>query len=712
MKKLIIVESYTKTNTIKKYLNDPNATVTYSSGHIYNLPKDKLGFDTDTWKIEYIKTNPKIINNIRDLVKKSDIIYLAADPDLEGEAIANSVKNSIKDLIKDKACHRITFNEITESAVLTAINNPRNIDMDTVNAQETRRIVDRLIGYRVSPTLWAKFGMNYLSAGRVQIAGLITCINQWDRILNKEIVTYWEIDCKFIFDKLVKKDFILATLVCSTDATEVTGITDKDTHNTYKIRDVDTVTKILSELKTNTEYSVIYDKKLRKVSPPPPYTTTTMQQDSYNKLRLSAKNTMKLAQDLYENGFITYIRTDSTNIAEDAKNKILGYIKNEYTDTYAKYRVYKTKISNAQEAHEAVRITNPYTKICDFKNCSANHMKLYDLIRNRTLASLMSESEYDDIIMMFRTTNKTCESSKYTFSATKSFMSFDGFNILYNIKIDTCDKLIQKLETNKCYSYEYTSCGSMDNIPSMYNEVQLIKELEKEGIGRPSTYSTIIDKLLEKNYVILGQNPQQEYELATFTKKFKSDDIIRDKKIINLGGKQKDLLIPTDLGMNVIKYIYEIMPYLCDLKFTSKMENDLDDIINGNNNKKAILDSIYSKITSSLTSLAELNTSSSNITNKEKKEYNTGFITTRYGQCYYNKEQNTYTNIEPYLKWKKCKLSDLKDTEINFLSSLPKKVIHLNKAFNLHIGKFGLYLKDDKNNNHKLEKKLWTTFIT
>jgi DNA topoisomerase I len=723
MKKLIIVESYTKTNTIKKYLNDPNAIVTYSSGHIYNLPKDKLGFDTNTWKIDYVKTNPKIINNIRDFVKKSDIIYLAADPDLEGEAIANSVKNSIKDLIKDKTCHRITFNEITETAVLNAMNNPRIIDMDTVNAQETRRIVDRLIGYKVSPTLWAKFGMNYLSAGRVQIAGLITCINQRNRILNKEIIPYWQIECKFIFNKLSKKDFVMGTLTCVTPATSDTSDTSDTsvTSNNYRIEDIEVVNKILSELKTNTEYSVSHDKKIRKVSPPPPYTTTTMQQDCYNKHRFSAKNTMKLAQDLYENGFITYIRTDSTNISVDAKNTIISYIKSEYSDAYPKYRTYKTKVSNAQEAHEAVRITNPYTKKCDFKNCSSNHIKLYELIRNRTLASLMTESEYADIIMTFKTVDKNSEYSKYIFSATKSFMTFDGFNILYNTKIeagdacdtcDACEKFIQTLELHKCYSYEYKSCGAIDNIPSMYNEVQLIKELEKEGIGRPSTYSTIVDKLLEKKYVDIGQNPQQEYELDTFIKKYKSDEVITEKKIINIGGKQKDLLIPTELGINIIKYIYEIMPYLCDLKFTSKMESDLDDIINAKNNKKDILDSIYSKITTSLHDICLDNESKNGNCSKEKKEYSTGFVNTRYGQCYYNKEKNAYTNIEPYLKWKKVKVENLKDNEVKFLSSLPKKVIYLSKPFNLHIGKFGLYLKDSKNNNHNLDKKLWDSYIT
>ena len=187
MKSLIIVESFTKTKTIKKYINDDNYIVTFTSGHIYNLPKDKLGFDTESWKIDYIETNGKIIKNIRDLVKKSDIIYLAADPDMEGEAIANNVKMCIKDLVKNKTCHRITFNEITKDAVKNAIENPRDINKDVVNAQETRRIVDRLIGYKVSPVLWSKFNMNYLSAGRVQFAALLICINQKNLIQTKEI---------------------------------------------------------------------------------------------------------------------------------------------------------------------------------------------------------------------------------------------------------------------------------------------------------------------------------------------------------------------------------------------------------------------------------------------------------------------------------------------------------------------------------------------
>ena len=694
MKKLVIVESFTKTTTIKKYLNDKNVIVTYSSGHIYNLPKDKIGFDTNTWKLDYIKTNPKIIKTIRDFVIKTDIIYIATDPDLEGETIAYNIKHSIADLIKNKKCYRISFNEITETAVKNAINNPREIDLNIVSAQETRRIVDRMIGYKVSPILWSKFDINYLSSGRVQNAAIIMCINQRNKILNNEIKQKWNIECKFIFDKKDKKMNITGSLL--------------DYGN---IDNIEIVNKILGILKTNTKYSVKYIINKHSVSPQPPYTTTSLQQDCYNKYKWNAKITMKYAQDLYEQGFISYIRTDSTNISNDAKNIIINYIKNTYdnregNNSYSKYRTFKSKINNAQEAHEAIRITNPNITSCysGDKSLSSNHNKLYDMIRNRTLASLMSDALYTDIEITFISSLK--ENNEYVFSATKSFMIFEGFKIIYGEKTEDYENYVKMLDDKSCYSYEYKSNGLIDNIPSLYNEVQLIKQLEKEGIGRPSTYASIIDKLLEKKYIEIGKNPQHEYNIVCFLKKYKDEEIIIENKKINLGGSSKDLLIPTELGINVIKYIYDVMPYLCDLKFTSKMENDLDDIINMKNDKKKILDDIYSKISKSLKDIQL-----TPCVSKSKIEYKDGFITTRYGHCYYNKSSNTYTNIESYLKWKNKKFDELNERDLTFISSLPKDVNHLGKPFKLHLGRYGLYLKDDNNINHKIEKNLWGSFM-
>lgn len=704
MKSLIIVESFTKTKTIKKYLGDMDVAVAFSGGHIYNLPKDTLGFDTDTWEVEYVPTNPSIIKNIKELAIKADVIYLAADPDLEGEAIANSLKKCLGNIIKDKVCHRITFNEITKNAVINAIENPRTIDMDKVNAQETRRIVDRLIGYKVSPLLWNKFNKNYLSAGRVQIAGLIICITQRNRIINKEIIPYWTIEGKFN----ITKDLIISAVlnVYAADDKDIKDDTSKLIE--YKIRDVDIVKDILNKLSINTKYKISYETKLRNVSPSPPYTTTTLQQDAYNKCRFNSKTTMKLAQDLYERGFITYMRTDSTSIAEDAKKMILAYIKETYDPTFAKYRTYKTKIANAQEAHEAVRITNPQYKTISFEGATKNHEKLYELIWNRTLASLMSDAVYVDIYIKFKSDVKP----EYIFCATKSFLKELGFHILYNAKLESTDDFINIIKDAKlsATSKEYSSQGTIDNIPSLYNEVQLIKELEKEGIGRPSTYSSIIDKLLEKKYVEIGTNPQQEYEIECFKKK---KDIVISTKKINLGGTQKDLLVPTELGIDVIKYIYEMCPYLCDLKFTSKMEDELDKIINATITKDVILNELYTKIKHSIDAAVSTNSSNgcnNNNNNTNNKEKKTGVLTTRYGVCYYNKDLDKYTNIEPYLKWKKITKEGLTAKDIDFISSLPKPIEHQGKKYNLLLGKFGIYLKDNKNNNHKLDKTLWSMY--
>jgi len=697
MKSLIIVESFTKTKTIKKYLGDRDVSVTFSGGHIYNLPKDTLGFDTDTWDIQYVPTNPNIIKNIKELANNADIIYLAADPDLEGEAIAHSLYKCLQSIIKSggKECHRITFNEITKNAVINAIDNPRTIDMNKVNAQETRRIVDRLIGYKVSPVLWGKFNKNYLSAGRVQIAGLILCINQRNRIINKEIIPYWTIDCLFS----IGGDLA------------ITGSLQ------HKIRDLKTVKEILNNATIPTKYDITFEMRARNVSPSPPYTTTTLQQDAYNKCRFNPKTTMKLAQDLYEHGHITYMRTDSTSIAEDAKKMILSYIKETFdtpTTTYAKYRTYKTKIANAQEAHEAVRITNPKHVGISFEGVTKNHEKLYELIWKRTLASLMTDAIYSDVCLKFASKN-VCDTDLYY--ATKPFLKELGFQIVYKENetvddLDNVDDFLSILKKNMmtAISKEYSSQGTIDDIPSLYNEVQLIKELEKEGIGRPSTYASIIDKLLEKKYVEIGTNPQQEYEIECFKKK-KSGLVMTTKKI-NLGGKQKDLLVPMELGLDVIKYIYELFPYLCDLKFTSKMEDELDKIINASITKEDILNDLFAKIKLSIADVPDVGSGScGSCGNREvAKEKKTGILTTRYGICYYNKDTDKYTNIEPYLKWKQITKEALTERDIVFISSLPKPVVYLGKKYNLLLGKYGIYLKDNKNNNHKLDKKLWGDF--
>ena len=684
MKSLVIVESYTKSKTIQKYLGD-DYIVSYSSGHIYNLPKETLGFNIDDWKPSYISINAKIIKKLREYVKQCDKIYLAADPDIEGEAIAYHIKCALKDLLKKKECYRIKFNEITKPIILDAIANPIDINMNIVKAQETRRIVDRLIGYRISPILWSKFNNNYLSAGRVQLASLLICINQMNKIINKELTPLWTVSCKM---KIKSIPLIQANMYRNNEL--------------FKSENENDVISIMKSLKTDDKYNIEYTKKESKTYPSAPYTTTTMQQDAYNNHKITSKKTMQLAQDLYENGLITYMRTDSTNISEDAKNLILNYIKKTYGEENAKYRTFKTKVVNAQEAHEAIRVTNPSNIDINnaFTNITPYHTKLYNLIWKRCIACLMADAEYRDINITLKKDEE--------FRCTKSFLTKPGYLLVLSPdkKIEDFKNFIEDIENNKiAIAKEFLSKPEINNIPSMFNEVALIKKLEKEGIGRPSTYAATIEKILSKKYVELGSNPHQILELNEYIKK----NIGIDKNIIkiNIGGKEKDLLIPTEIGILICDYLKVISPYLCDLKFTALMENELDEIMTGANNID-ILNNLNDKINNTIAISANDNKSFITLSNELPKS---PIINTKYGYCYYHSDTKKYTNIESYLSWKKIKVDKLEKKDIDFLASLPKKIVIDNKIFYINIGKYGLYLKDESNNNIKLDKKKWDDLI-
>ena len=368
-KNLIIVESYTKTKTISKYLNqnsDNKYIVTFSQGHFCDLPKNELGINTNTWEGNYITTKNNISNNIKKLIKDIDNIYIASDPDIEGEAIAFHISK----LLKNKNYHRIKFNEITKNAVIEAINNPTNIDTNLVNAQETRRFLDRIVGFKLSPILWNKFGDNTLSVGRVQTVALLFCINQLNDINNHEINKFWQLNGKFKCNNIY-------TLDCQS----------------IKINNETKINQILDNL-TNKSNKFEINYKINNINdyPSSPYTTTTLQQDAYNILKLTSKKTMELAQKLYESGYITYMRTDSVNISNDFKYKLKDYINKEFGNEYHCFRNFKNKIINAQEAHEAIRITNPNLKILEnTDDITEYHNKLYKLIWKKTVSCQMKE---------------------------------------------------------------------------------------------------------------------------------------------------------------------------------------------------------------------------------------------------------------------------------------------------------------------------------
>lgn len=667
MKPLIIVESFTKTKTISKYL-DNQYDVICSLGHINNLPPKELGINVETWVGTYVLSNNKIIKNIRDCVKKTDIVYIASDPDMEGEAIAYHIHNNISDIMKNKKCYRIEFNEITKNAIKTAIANPREINIRVVDAQETRRFVDRLVGFKLSPLLWNIFNDNTLSVGRVQSIALMLCICSMNKIKEHKIDLYWNILGNFIISNQ--------------------NIEFKLYHNDslVKIENKSKTQNILKEMPFDDKYNITINEKISEENPQPPYITTSLQQDAYNKLRFSSKRTMQLAQILYENGYITYMRTDSVNISKDFKYQIIKFVNENYGKNYSHFRSFGNKVSNAQEAHEAIRITNinyiPHT--CEDVD------KLYNLIWKRTIASQMQNAKYQNIeVMLYH--SKT----PYAFIHKKSILIYDGYLKVYDIEVlENCDVYKQIFVNPK--PINFVGSANIGSIPSLFNEVTLIKELEKNGIGRPSTYSSIIDKLFAKKYISKGTNPCQEIKTHDFVRTFK--DIIFKENTIKIGGKSKDLLVPTDIGNDIINYLQDNVKFLLDIKFTSNMENAMDMICENKTSKVHILNDLYNNHIYPLCKKTTTN---------DKKEYTSGIIKTKYGFCYFHKDGKRYTNIESYLSWKKKRAEDLSDKEIVFLSSLPKQ---LGDGKELHIGQYGLYLKQN-GKNIKLEKQLWGSFI-
>ena len=673
MKSLIIVESFTKTKTISKYL-DNKYNIISSFGHINNLPHDDLGINTETWDGNYVPLNAKTIQNIRKNVKVADIIFIASDPDMEGEAIAHHIYNNIRDLLSKKICHRIEFHEITKNAVLYAIDNPRNINNFIVDAQESRRFLDRLIGYKLSPLLWNTFDDNTLSVGRVQTVALYICCNLLNDIKRHKEECSWNIVGLFE-NTSIKLEFKLYK------NGDILNIKSKE--ECYKILELFDFKKTIS---------THLNEKISFENPPAPYTTTSLQQDAYNKHRFNSKKTMLLAQHLYENGHITYMRTDSTTISDEFKNKISNFIKKEYGEDMHRYRNHKSKIANAQNAHEAIRITALSGSLLSSADMPEDHKKLYKLIWKRTIASQMVNAEYLNIQTII-----DYSGTELRFINKRSFLIKKGFLIIYDKSLDDVASFKENITNLKVKKIQ---CEAEVTHPkSLYNEVALIKALEHEGIGRPSTYSSIIEKLLTKKYVTHGCNPQKTIEGIDIVKTKTS--CIELKKELHIGGKNKDLLVPSDLGISVIQYLQNVVPFLLDIKFSSNMETTLDRICDMSITKNFVLDEFYKNY------LTPVLDKYGKPPNNRKIKDSSGVMKTKYGYCYYNSDKKTYTNIEPYLKWKKKTHKELTTKEIDFIKSLPKT---LEDGSELHIGRYGLY-KKEKGINKRLDKSLWDSFI-
>ncbi|MDO8555169.1 MAG: type I DNA topoisomerase [bacterium] len=563
---LVIVESPTKAKTISRFLGR-DFKVESSYGHVRDLPKSDLGIDIENnFEPRYVipKKAQKNLNQLKKLSKTADKIILASDEDREGEAIAWHIAQTIIDKEKSKSpkIERIVFHEITKKAIEEALENPRDIDMNLVNAQQTRRILDRLVGYKLSPFLWKKL-MRGLSAGRVQSVALRLIIEKEEEIKNFKPQDYWTIIALLQSIKKNQKTDVLAeweAALVKIDEKPIAkpGILDK--------KEVD---NIVNALKTSAWTIEDIEKKEKIYRPRPPFTTSTLQQASWQRYKFSAKRTMMLAQQLYEGialgkeghtGLITYMRTDSLNISEEALKSAKDYLDGAFGKKYSlpSPQRFKTKSKGAQEAHEAIRPSDPHRTPESIKNDVANDQyKIYKLIWERFLATQMPGAIFDDTIVTVEARAKN--EKKYLFSARGSILKFDGFLKIYPMQIE--EKILPEIsKDDELSAKDIKTEGHQTQPPARYTDASLVKALEKFGIGRPSTYAQIISTLEDRNYMEKDQS-----------KRF----------------------IPTEIGYKVNALLVEHFPKIVDINFTAKMEENLDEIASGNIAATPVLKEFY-----------------------------------------------------------------------------------------------------------------------
>ncbi len=548
--KLIIVESPAKANTIKKFLGG-NTKVVASMGHIRDLPKSKMGIDIEhDFEPQYINIRGKgeLIKTLKKDAKKAKKVYLATDPDREGEAIAWHLSKILEE-DKEKIT-RVTFNEITKNAVQKAMKNSRDIDVNLVDAQQARRVLDRIVGYKISPVLWKKVKRG-LSAGRVQSVAVKLIVEREEEIEKFIPEEYWNIYVE-LKDKESKKQF--EAKFFGKDGKKI---------ELHKKQEVD---EILSKIE-NAKFIVTEVKQgEKKRTPAPPFTTSTMQQEASRKLNFTLKKTMSIAQNLYEGiklpekgfiGLITYMRTDSTRISEEARNLAKEVICKNFGDEYYENRYYKTN-KDAQDAHEAIRPTYIDIDPESIKeSLTKDQYKLYKLIYNRFLASQMSPAKYDTMAV-------TIKADNYDFKANGQNLKFKGFMTLYvegkdEKEIEEAEMLPSLKENQEVKKVKIDPKQSFTEPPPRYTEASLVKALEEKGIGRPSTYSPTITTILERRYI----------------------------------EKLQKQLHPTELGKIVNKLLVENFGDVINVQFTAKIENEFDSIAEGKEEWKKMIREFY-----------------------------------------------------------------------------------------------------------------------
>lgn len=603
MKILIIVESQTKAKTITKILNniDGNTYIVMSSlGHICNLDNikhNKLGIDIDnnyTPVYTQVKDRKPLIKKLIDQAKQCDRIIIASDEDREGEAIGWHLANTLK--LNIETTDRIVFHEITKTAILDALKHPKRIDMNMVNAQQARQVLDKLVGYTLSPMLWRNV-KSKLSAGRVQSVCL-------------RLVTDKEADIKKHNAELLYKT--CGSFQTENNPQEIDGKLNKD------FKTADETTAFLNDCKKAVFKINKIKKENKNQKPPPPFTTSVLQQTAYSKFGLPPKKVMSIAQSLYEKGLITYHRTDSITLSKFITDEVEKYVKTTYNDKYHKFRTYKTNSKNAQEAHEAIRPTNiNKLSISGTTNDSSIENRLYQLIWTRTIATQMSAMVYN-----LYTMDISISTRPELFISTTREEVFDGYMILYNTKTGNSDTAtyFKSLVADTPVKYKLIDSTETHTTPSSrYNEGSLIKKMENIGIGRPSTYANSVDILLTKEYAVRKNEPNKKvkYDVLSITES--SSNIKCEKLERNVVG-EKNKLFPTEVGLSVMTYLMDKFGDIIDYTLTARIEDELDKVARQNKVWYDVVDMYYSPLIKAVNECKGDNSSnSSNSSNKPKK---------------------------------------------------------------------------------------------
>lgn len=555
---LVIVESPGKLKKISSILGN-DYKIMASVGHIRDLDKKTLSIDVDndfepTYVINHDKK--KVVSGLKEAAK-GKTIYIASDEDREGEFIGAS----LYDVLRPKDYHRITFNEITKSAILGAIKTPRKIDYNLVNAQQCRRCLDRLVGYKVSPILYNHFPGKSLAAGRVQSPIVRLLVDNETRVMD-----FFQQDNESHYEGF-------GTFACECpDNTRTIECTlyDED-HSKFLLDSKDDAIKMMKSL-VNRKWTIgDVTKKDTYRYPTAPFTTSTLQQAASTQLHFNVKRTMQVAQKLYEAGHITYMRTDSVTLSEDAHKMIVNYVKDNYGNEYYKYKQYVSKAKNAQEAHEAIRPTN-FDRLTVSDDDEQN--KLYQLIWKKTVSSQMSPATVEQT-----TVRVVPDKHKYYFRGVLNRLVFDGFLKVYRGDADDSEFTAINIEkVNSVSVKEFLMKETIQHPPTRYNEASLVKELEKLGIGRPSTYANMISKIQEHGYVEVKNTEGRDKELFDIV--YNGDKMKEKKRVMSLG-KENKKLVPTELGTVVTHFLVQHFPDIMDYQFTANLEEQLDEIADG-----------------------------------------------------------------------------------------------------------------------------------